>query len=97
MCIEFSNNLLKARKQHKCIECGCKINSGDHYWRYRGLSDGSVCSVATCIPCELDRKTMYSELSVYDFPVEFGSMGDWWSQAWDDDLGKILWNQRVVR
>ncbi len=36
----FSNKLIIARKQHKCIWCGEKIEPGFEYMRQRSVFDG---------------------------------------------------------
>jgi len=41
----------KARKQYKCIECGCNIEKGDKYEYVRGLCCGSWDTFRTCKTC----------------------------------------------
>lgn len=41
----------KARKRHKCDECGMFIEPGDTYERYTGLSEGDFYVNKTCPTC----------------------------------------------
>ena len=57
-CIEFDDyadvfqqHVVKARKEHKCIECHCKIHRGDLYQRTRMLFDGAWSTSKLCARC----------------------------------------------
>jgi len=41
----------KARKQHKCCECGRIIEPGEHYQRISGVWDGRPGRFKTCTEC----------------------------------------------
>lgn len=47
----FGQEQRKARKQHKCCECGSIINSGDQYAYSHGVWDGSGQSFKQCLDC----------------------------------------------
>lgn len=46
----------KARKAHRCVECGEPIEPGTYYEHARCLCEGEWSSDATCIPCSRIRK-----------------------------------------
>jgi hypothetical protein len=63
----------KARKQHKCCECGNVINIGENYQYVSGIWDGEPSSYKTCESCSSVRDSfialpenetaIYSELA----------------------------------
>lgn len=42
----------KARKEHKCGECGATIKKGEQYHVHNGLCDGSWFRIKNCKECE---------------------------------------------
>ncbi len=42
---------VRARKRHKCCECGGQIEVGELYEYAKGRSDGIFQDYHTCIPC----------------------------------------------
>jgi len=63
----------KARKSHKCYECGTPINPGDNYQYFKALNDGHFFTFKTCNDCAklrdwIDKKTdccvMFGEISM---------------------------------
>ena len=42
----------KARKSHKCVECGNPIDIGEEYWKIRGLWDGEWATYKMCKSCK---------------------------------------------
>lgn len=42
----------KAKKRHKCSECRGWIESGERYWRTRGVWDGRPSTYSVCADCE---------------------------------------------
>jgi hypothetical protein len=43
--------MVKARRSHKCYECGDVINPGDVYERASGLCEGSWWRASVCLAC----------------------------------------------
>jgi hypothetical protein len=41
----------KARKPHRCVECGCMIAPGIRYEHVRGVWEGEPNSYKTCLDC----------------------------------------------
>lgn len=41
----------KARRQHKCCECGRAIVVGETYWRVVGKWEGCLQTFRQCLPC----------------------------------------------
>jgi len=46
----------KARKDHKCYECGAEIKKGERYHVHTGLCDGHWFRVKNCNQCEQIRE-----------------------------------------
>ena len=44
-------DVVKARKEHKCGECGCVIQKGESYEAYAGKSNGDFFWSKTCEDC----------------------------------------------
>lgn len=42
---------VKARKLHRCHECGCDIRAGEHYEAFTGKWDGIILKYSTCARC----------------------------------------------
>ena len=54
---EFYHELIRrARKPHRCCECGETIARGQSYERATGKSDGTIWAVSTCLDCRDIRK-----------------------------------------
>lgn len=47
----YSKETRKARKEHKCAECGTLIKRGDKYEYVFGVWDGTVDYIKTCGQC----------------------------------------------
>jgi len=66
---EFFNEVeRRARKEHRCTECGQPIVAGEQYFYTSAKWDGVVCSVKTCKPCAQIRDDYcgpYSSLREY--------------------------------
>jgi ssDNA-binding Zn-finger/Zn-ribbon topoisomerase 1 len=63
----------KARKPHRCEECGRTIQRGEQYHRASGKFDGVFYSTATCLECEATRKIIH-EAEIAE--------GCHWSDSW---------------
>lgn len=66
----FQQFLRTARKEHKCYECGSKINTGKQYLKTQGLWNGEWENFKTCMDC---RELMF-ELMEYDVEFAFGNV-----------------------
>ena len=47
----FNQRLVKAKKQHRCCECGRAINPGSRYQTTFGIWDGRAETFAMCLLC----------------------------------------------
>jgi hypothetical protein len=47
----FGQEQRKARKEHKCCECGAIVKPGEHYTYSHGVWDGSGQSFKQCLDC----------------------------------------------
>lgn len=74
----------KARKPHRCIECGRTIPPGERYERIVVKFDGTIHTYRTCAHCEEARNWLLWECSgwlyhgVYDDLAEHVYEGDAW-------------------
>jgi hypothetical protein len=60
-----SERILKARKPHRCIECGETIAPGERYQRDILKHDGAISSFKTCLACTEIREAFCCEGWIY--------------------------------
>lgn len=100
-CNEFyAEKVVKARKPHRCCECGDEIGVGSLYERASGKSDGDFFAVNTCLACREIRAAfccgswLFGELweSIYEemFPA-WQRVGPW------DCLDKLKTPEAVAK
>lgn len=70
----ISHQVRRARKQHKCYECGCSIEPGTKYEQIFGKWNGDVSHFKTCHLC-LEVRT-WASISVPCFCWTFGDVLD---------------------
>jgi len=61
----FNERMIKARKPHKCCECGAVIQVGDRHELVEGLWDGSWSRYRTCRACKTIRNHYCPNGSIY--------------------------------
>lgn len=66
----FNEKMVKARKQHRCCECGSDINKGDIYEYVFGVWDGDASSYHTCEKCS----DLRHSLSGLGFCMSYGEL-----------------------
>lgn len=54
----------RARKVHRCVECGGVIERGEVYHRHHGIFDGAPFSDRVCVECDGIRLEMNRRLDV---------------------------------
>ena len=94
----LANEHRKARRKHRCCECGIVITPGQTYWHYFGTTDGESHSHKTCDLCETLREDMLSSMDPQDAieGFEFRRLGEYCYEApllfprW-----KEIWNRSV--
>jgi hypothetical protein len=74
----FRSHVVRARKPHKCFECGAEISAGADYERVNGQWDGKWSTYSFCLPCS----EIGQEFS--DNRRSFGSLWEGLEMAWDD-------------
>lgn len=57
----YSSKIVKARKQHVCLECKDVIHPGFEYERVAGKWEGSMEAFKTCLVCVEIRKALCCE------------------------------------
>ena len=72
----FNEQYPKAHKEHKCCECGAKIQVGEKYHYAKGCWDGKWAAYKTCITCDDLRR----ELNGYDGMPPFCCLAEWASE-----------------
>ncbi|MDL2267955.1 hypothetical protein LJC46_08235 [Desulfovibrio sp. OttesenSCG-928-G15] len=55
----FNSVNRKARKEHKCFECGRKILPGEMYCYESGIWEGTPGSFKTCLDCASVREALF--------------------------------------
>ena len=58
-CQTISQKIVKARKEHKCMECGDTIKKGDKYEYYFGKDNGTIFIHKTCQICFNIREDLF--------------------------------------
>jgi hypothetical protein len=61
----------RARKVHKCCECGEAIPKGETHHYFAGVCDGEFVDYRTCLFCEAERDRITIE---HDWPVTYGDL-----------------------
>ena len=73
----FNTTIQKARKPHKCLECGHTITPGQEYKRIKMLFDGFWSDDRICERCD-DLQAAFADLGYcYSVGEFFESYGDW--------------------
>ena len=54
----YREGIVKARKIHRCCECGDQISAGVKYHRFSGKWEGRVDVYTTCLPCSEIRASL---------------------------------------
>ena len=73
----FGREERKARKEHKCCECGCPIKPGDKYQYSHGVWDGRWLSFKQCNDCcDLAEAALLSCFDPEDGP-SFTGLREW--------------------
>lgn len=55
----YESETRKARKPHRCCECGETIERGETYERVKGCWDGTWATYSTCLICSQIRKDYF--------------------------------------
>jgi len=71
----------KARKQHKCCECGKTIEPGEIYERVASKYDGAVLTLKTCLVCAEIRETLFCEGFVHESMMD--DLGEFVRECFD--------------
>ena len=77
---------VKARKEHRCCECGGSILPGDWYQRINGKWDGAIEEYKTCLVCAQIRSDYCAPLSMLRETLWEGLEVDYLGE-WDEDDG----------
>ncbi len=72
--IFYLSNIVKARKQHKCCECGSRIELTQQYEKVTGKWEHLISTYKTCLPClnirnamlKLDDDACFGHTSLYE-------------------------------
>lgn len=73
----YADERRKARKPHRCCECGGVIESGETYQHFSGIWDGKAARYKTCPDC-VDLRDDVNALAAYvDERPAFRELGDY--------------------
>jgi hypothetical protein len=64
----------KARKTHKCLECGGIIAIGERYFKHHGIWAGSAETFKVCAECEALRKEIDASVTEAEERTPFGGL-----------------------
>lgn len=87
----FDQKTVKAKKNHRCCECGDEIAPGDSYVRSSGKWDGEVKTYSTCQKC--DRVSRLARMLHPDFCRLFGGLFEEMRACdlyWEDEEGSDI-------
>jgi hypothetical protein len=59
----YHEEIVTARKPHRCCECGTTVAKGEKYESVSGMWDGQFDRIKTCIPCMEIRKKVCEGIS----------------------------------
>jgi hypothetical protein len=90
----LADEMLTARKDHKCQECGRLIQVGERYSRERGKFDGRMFTHKTCAHCLVAVEWMNDTCGGY----VYGEVEEELREHWHEDttyrrreLARLIW------
>lgn len=91
-CVSFGNDERRARKSHKCCDCGREIKPGETYNYAKWLTDGYFMEAKTCAQCQAAAGWLIAVCNGYVFE----GIGEELREHWDEEyqfrclaLGKL--------
>jgi hypothetical protein len=78
----------KARKRHKCCECGGLIMEGEQYIRVSGIWDGEPERYKVCVDCDALRTEADRNVRDPEESTAFGYLAETLSEMNDKELSK---------
>jgi dUTP pyrophosphatase len=99
----FTSATRRARKQHRCGECGQPIAVGDRYQYVSGIWDGSPDSHRTCIRCAAVRDWLQAQpeacgcVPLGELTDTLDEYAEWFGHAkWTGDPAVVGWAMGLV-
>ena len=86
----------KARKQHKCNSCWCRIEIGELYIEHFDIFQGQTNREKCCMPCDVDRQEFSKAHSVMLGPMSWPEFL-WECLAEGDDEDAQKWKSAADR
>ncbi len=78
----FSEQIgVRARKEHKCCECGEPITPGQLYDKFTGMWDGRIDTYRQHQKCHAACRFIRDELRDGEC-IPFGALFDWFAESW---------------
>lgn len=90
-------SIRKARKEHKCDECGRAIHPGERYESTVGKWDGWVDVIKTCPHCLAAREWLATACLTWTYHDVLGELVEHWDEEWDlrsMTLGRLIVGMR---
>lgn len=72
----------RARKPHRCYECGATINPGDHYHYLVGVCEGDMLTQRSCSFC----RRVFEDVQGMGYCVLFGGL---WETVGEIERGDV--------
>ena len=69
----YEERVQRARKPHRCCECGTQIQPGERYEAIHGLWDGQFSRFSTCLACSTIRHHIAQHVDTSEMPA-FGEL-----------------------
>lgn len=93
----FYQTWRKARKAHRCCECGGTIRAGERYRYASGVWDGYPDSFKTCVLCDAVKTDHIANLDRYDCAPCFTQLYEEWPEdVWPTHLAvEVMWREAM--
>ena len=74
-----STRAVRARKPHRCRECGRAIDPGERYWKVAGMWEGDFFTHTDCDHCHAARRIVWD------------AAPDWWELSYEGQRAAGEW------
>lgn len=93
----FGQKQRKARKEHKCCECGSLIKAGEVYMYSHGVWDGSGSSFKQCLDCSEVSNAAAASVEDPEEGPPFTGLREWLQESICSDFNGEEWVKSLAR
>ena len=86
-------HMVKARKEHRCGDCGRDIAKGEHYWSGVWLAYGSHSPMKMCVQCHTAGRWLRVVCGGHFWPGVIEELEEHWDEEWElrsHGLGRLV-------